>query len=75
MKLIIDIDENLYTKFFDNGVDNYDDVIDMAKSIRKGMPLENITTKIKNLPKIYCDEIYYRAVKDVLEILGEMKGE
>ena len=35
MKLIIDIDDNLYTRLFDNGVDNYDDVAaDMAKAIR-----------------------------------------
>ena len=36
MKLIIDIDENLYIRLFDNGVDNYDDAVDMAKAIRKG---------------------------------------
>lgn len=35
-KIIIDIDDNLYTRLFDNGVDNYDDVAaDMAKAIRK----------------------------------------
>lgn len=39
MKLVIDIDENLYTRLFDNGVDNYDDAVDMAKAIRKGTPL------------------------------------
>ena len=39
MEIIIDIDENLYTRLFDNGVDNYDDAVDMAKAIRKGTPL------------------------------------
>ena len=39
MLIVIDIDENLYTRLFDNGVDNYDDAVDMAKSIRKGIPL------------------------------------
>lgn len=40
MKLVIDIDDNLYTRLFDNGVDNYDDVaVDMAKTIRKGTVL------------------------------------
>lgn len=39
-KIVIDIDDNLYTRLFDNGVDNYDDVaVDMAKAIRKGIPL------------------------------------
>lgn len=39
MQIVIDIDENLYTRLFDNGVDNYDDAVDMAKVIRKGTPL------------------------------------
>ena len=40
MKIVIDIDDNLYTRLFDNGVDNYDDVAaDMAKAIRKGIVL------------------------------------
>lgn len=38
MKIVIDIDDNLYTRLFDNGVDNYDDAVDMAKAIRKGTP-------------------------------------
>lgn len=39
MKIVIDIDDNIYTRLFDNGVDNYDDAVDMAKAIRKGTPL------------------------------------
>ena len=39
MQIVIDIDENLYTRLFDNGVDNYDDAVDMAKAIRKGTPI------------------------------------
>ena len=41
MKLIIDIDENVYTRLFDNGTDFYDtdDILAMAKAIRKGIPL------------------------------------
>lgn len=39
MKLVIEIDDNLYTRLFDNGVDNYDDAVDMAKAIRKGTPI------------------------------------
>jgi len=40
MKILIDIDDNLYTRLFDNGVDNYDDIAaDMAEAIRKGTPL------------------------------------
>ena len=39
MQIVIDIDENLYTRLFDNGADNYDDAVDMAKAIRKGTQL------------------------------------
>ena len=42
MQIVIDIDENLYTRLFDNGVDNYDDAVDMAKAIRKGTPLPKV---------------------------------
>ena len=40
MQIVIDIDENLYTRLFDNGIDNYADAIDMAKAIRTGTPLD-----------------------------------
>lgn len=39
MQIVIDIDDNLYTRLFDNGIDNYDDAVDMVKAIRKGTPL------------------------------------
>ena len=39
MRIVIDINENLYKRLFDYGVDNYSDAIDMAKAIRKGTPL------------------------------------
>ena len=39
MQVVIDVDDNLYTRLFDNGVNNYDDAVDMAKAIRKGIPL------------------------------------
>ena len=47
MKVVIDIDENLYTRLFDNGVDNYDDAVDMAKSIRKGVPIFQFLEELK----------------------------
>jgi len=43
MKLIIDIDENVFTRLFDNGIEDYaivnDDLFKIAKAIRKGTPL------------------------------------
>jgi len=39
MKIVIDIDDNLYTRLFDNDVvTNYVDATDMARAIRKGTP-------------------------------------
>ena len=40
MKILIDIDDNLYTRLFDNGIDDYDNAADMAKAIRKGIVLQ-----------------------------------
>lgn len=43
MKIVIDISEDVYTRLFDNGIqDNeiaVDDVCEMAMAIRKGTPL------------------------------------
>lgn len=43
MQIVIDIDENLYTRLFDNGIqDNeieVDDVCEMARALRLGTPL------------------------------------
>ena len=49
MKIVIDIDDNLYTRLFDNGVDNYDDAENMATAIRKGTPLPKGHGKIGDL--------------------------
>lgn len=43
MQIVIDIDKNLYTRLFDNGIqDNeieVDDVCEMARALRLGTPL------------------------------------
>ena len=57
MKIVIDIDENLYTRLFDNGVDNYDDAVDMAKAIRKGTPLPEKHGRLIDADELYGDFI------------------
>ena len=52
MEILIDIDENLYTRLFDNGIDNYDDAVDMAKAIRKGTPLPKGHGRLVDLDNI-----------------------
>lgn len=39
MQIVIEVDDDLYTRLFDNGGDNYDDAANMAKAIRKGKVL------------------------------------
>lgn len=45
MKIVIDISEDIYTRLFDNGIQNneiaVDDVCEMARAIRKGYPVKN----------------------------------
>lgn len=38
MKLIVDIDENLYTRLFDNGDNEIDDMAEALVVLRKGTP-------------------------------------
>ena len=73
MQIVIDIDDNFYTRLFDNGVDNYDDAEDMAMAIRNGTPLpkghgvliyrESAEAIFKNARK----ELYERSRKEQIK--------
>lgn len=52
MQVVINIDDNLYTRLFDNGTDNYDDAEDMATAIRKGTVLPRGCGNLKDTDKI-----------------------
>ena len=70
MKLVIDLDENVYTRLFDNGLEDYaivtDDLFAIAKSIRNATPLTDCTDaisreevmKLKTRIDKYGDMIY-----------------
>lgn len=68
MKMIIDIDENIFTRLFDNGTEDYaiinDDLFVIAKAIRKGTPISNLENELtaKILEEIDggTDDIYIR---------------
>ena len=51
MQIVIDINEDVFTRLFDNGTEDYaivnDDLFAIAKSIRKGTPLEKVIEDIK----------------------------
>ena len=52
MKIIIDIDENVFTRLFGNGVEDYaivnDDLFSIAKSIRLCTPLIKVINQIED---------------------------
>ena len=59
IKIVIKVDDDLYTRLFDNDVDNYDDAIDMTKAIRNGTVLPKghgrlIDADKLNRKKKYC---------------------
>lgn len=59
MKIVIDIDENVFTRLFDNGTEDYeivnDDLFAIAKSIRKGTPLPKGYEQADILDKIRAE--------------------
>ena len=66
MKLIVDIDEDVYTRLFDNGIqDNeiaVDDVCEMARALRLGTPLDEVKAKMEERPDThYLGELKSRS--------------
>jgi len=61
IELVIKIDKNVFTRLFDNGIEDYeianDDLLAIVKSIRKGVPLPEGHGKIVDLGKIDEDKI------------------
>jgi len=53
MQIVIDIDENVFTRLFDNGIEDYaivnDDLFKIAKAIRTGIPFEKIRAEIERI--------------------------
>jgi len=51
MQIVIDIDENVFTRLFDNGIEDHDIVNDdlfvIAKSIRKGVSISKYLEELK----------------------------
>ena len=72
MQIVIDIDDNLYTRLFDNGVDNYDDAVDMAKAIRKGTPISKGLISITDVMSVFDDYMCGEVDEDGMETFLEM---
>ena len=74
MKIVIDIDENVFTRLFDNGIqDNeiaVDDVCEMARALRLGKPLPEHHGRIIDESKINkvfynTEEVIYNNIKAI----------
>ena len=75
MELIVDVSEDVYTRLFDNGIqDNkiaVDDVCEMARALRNGTTLEKLRADVINI----ADGRQSIKVRSVLRILDKYKGE
>ena len=78
MKLVIDIDEDVFTRLFDNGIEDYaianDDLFAIAKSIRTCTPLPKGHGRIIDENKInkvyvYTDEAIANNIKAISTII------
>ncbi len=74
MQIVIDIDDNLYTRLFDNGVDNYDDAVDMAKAIRKGISLPKGHGRLVDEERISLSGIHFKTERDHAMMIGRLNS-
>ena len=82
MKLITDIPDDVYTRLFDNGIqDNeiaVDEVCEMARALRLGTPLDDVKAEINKLigdtDSIYGTSALYKAL-DILDRIGKESEE
>ena len=81
MKLVIDIDDNIYTRLFDNGVDDpddpIDDPIDIATVINDTMDIQTAIRNGTPLPEHHGRLIDADWVKNTLDIyvINEYNGQ
>lgn len=86
MRVIIDIPEDVYTRFFDNDIqDNeiaVDDVCEMARALRLGKPLDDLRAEfIDRYPKNYAGGLELGgascvfSLNKVLEIIDKYAAE
>jgi hypothetical protein len=78
MQIVIDIDENLYIRLFDNGDESVSDMSEACTAIRKGIPLDEIRAEAISRKINYTDsnrDTYRRGINDVLKIIDEIMGD
>ena len=60
MRILIDLDPNIYTRLFDNGITviSFGDAIEVSRAIRKGTPLPEHHGDLKDVSKLVYDCSY-----------------
>lgn len=58
MKIVIDIDENLFTRLFDCGKHDAVDMLNVCSAVRKGTPLSENTTNGDVIKALFPNAIY-----------------
>lgn len=62
IELVIKIPKDVYTRLFDNGIqDNEiatDDICEMARSLRRGTPLDEVLDKIRDEIEAEMNDLY-----------------
>ena len=77
MQIVIDIPEDIYTRLFDNGIqDNeiaVDDVCEMARAIRLGTPLDKCKECKKDWTKCGRCPVTIEWLKEQKEVQDEVR--
>lgn len=66
MQIVIDIDENLYTRLFDNGDTDAVDMLKACVAIRKGTPLQKGHCDVLDKIRAEIKEWYWQADKQAI---------
>lgn len=78
MQIVIDIDENVFTRLFDNGIEDYaivnDDLFTIAKSIRNCIPLPKGHGRIGDLDALRCENTDFDTYNDYCIMFDEIEA-
>lgn len=77
-QIVIEIDENVFTRLFDNGIEDYeivnDDLFAIAKSIRKGVVLPKGHGRIGDLDALRCENADFDTYNDYCIMFDEIEA-
>lgn len=76
MQIVIDIPEDVYTRLFDNGIQDNEiavyDVCEMARAIRLGTPLPKGHGRLIDADTLALDDISFFSIKDYQKMVHKI---